>query len=140
MEAPVMKVADTTNWPRLLAVLAIVAVLGVVCIVVPVLNLPRMPAPLFPLLRTGVEKLGVIPIALLATLGLVAGLATRAPVWAIAIASVALLPCAAIAEMVKDGTSHNLIPFEIIMYGFMAIPVLAMAAVGRFAKNRLAKR
>jgi hypothetical protein len=139
MQAPVIKTQDT-NWMRLIAVLACIAALGIACIVVPVLNLPQKPAPLFPLLHTGIEKMTWVPIALLAALGLVAGVATRAPVWAIAIASVALLPCAAIAEMVKDGTSHNLIPFEIIMYGFMAIPVLAMAAVGRFARNRFSKR
>ncbi len=139
MEAPVIQMKDT-NWPRLIAVLAVVAVLGIACIVIPVLDQPLKPAPLFPLLHTGIEKMGVLPIALLAALGLVAGLATGAPVWAIAITSVALLPCAAIAEIVKDGTSHNLIPFEIIMYGFMAIPVLAMAAVGRFARNRFSKR
>ncbi len=139
MEAPVFQMKDT-NWPRLIAVLVAVAILGIACIVIPVLNQPLKPSPLFPLLHTGIEKMTWVAIALLAALGLVAGLTTRAPVWAIAIASVALLPCAAIAEIVKDGTSHNLIPLEIIMYGFMSIPVLAMAAVGRFAKNRLAKR
>ena len=139
MEAPVIK-GEETNWPRLLGVLIAVAALGVACIVLPVIDMSRMPAPLFPLLRTGIEKISLVPIALLAGLGLVAGLLTRAPVWAIAIASVAVLPCAAIAEIVKDGTSHNMIPFEIIMYGFLAIPVLALAAVGRFAKRLVLKR
>lgn len=87
-----------------------------------------IPAPLFPLLRTSIEQMTWAPIALLAALGLLAGLLTRLWPLFIALASIATLP---IAELVADPTSHNLFPFEWVMYLFMAVPVLLTALAGR---------
>lgn len=118
---------------------AAIAVLGVGCIIAPAIGTsPLKPAPLFPLLRTGVEGLGWPAVAGLGVLGLVAGLITRLPVVGIAAASIALLPLAAFAEIAADPTSHNLIPFELLMYLMLSGPALFMALLGRGARSRFA--
>jgi hypothetical protein len=54
-----------------------------------------------------------------------------------------VFPVVAIAEIVKDPTSHNLIPFEMVMYAFLAVPTVLGAWVGglvaRLARARAGK-
>ena len=131
--------------PRRLALdtlgLVVIAGLGLVCVLLPVLNQASLlPAPLFPRLRTSIEHMTWAPIALLAALGLLAGLLTRLWPPFIALASVATLPIATIAEMVVDPTSHNLFPFEWAMYLFMAVPVLLTALAGRMIREHYLRR
>ena len=45
--------------------------------------------------------------------------------------SVILLPLLAVLEMLKDGTSHNLWPFEFVVYAFMAAVVVIGSLVGQ---------
>ncbi len=124
--------SDGPGRGRLIGGLLIVSLLGLLCVVAPVLGTsPLMPAPLFPLIRTAVEKLTWVPIAALGGLGLAIGLGTRLPCGRAALASIAILPAVAIAEIIADSSTHNLIPFEIGMYLFMALPVWVMAMVGR---------
>lgn len=126
---------------RLVGGLLAVSALGLACVVVPVLGTsPLMPAPLFPLIRTGVEKLTWVPIAALGALGLAVGLGTRLPCGRAALASVAVFPMAAIAEIVVDSSTHNLIPFEVGMYLMLAVPVWLMAWVGRKVRGTVAGR
>lgn len=127
---------------RLLGFVA-VAALGVACLVVPtiVAKTPLKPAPLFPLLLTSIENIGWPALVSLTGLGVIAGAVARvmsgssgprsllSPLL-IAIASVSLLPIAMFAEIVKDGTSHNLFPFELVMYAFLSLPALLGAFIG----------
>jgi hypothetical protein len=131
--------------PRSLALdalaLVVIAGLGLACVLLPVLTQASlMPAPLFPLLRTSIEQMTWAPIALLAALGLLAGLLTRLWPLFIALASVATLPIATIAELIADPTSHNLFPFEWMMYLLMAVPVLLTALVGSNIRAQFAHR
>ena len=118
--------------------LLVLPLLGLACVTMPVVirGESLMPAPLFPLLRTAVEQLNWMPIAALAALGLMAGVFTRLWPPLIALASVAALPVAMIAEIVADPTSHNLFPFELVMYAAMALPVLLAALAGRWIRMR----
>jgi hypothetical protein len=45
--------------------------------------------------------------------------------------SVILLPILAVIEMIKDGTSHNLWPFEFVGYAFMAGIVIIGSLMGQ---------
>ncbi|MEK6701336.1 MAG: hypothetical protein AABZ53_03670 [Planctomycetota bacterium] len=119
--------------------LAAIAVGGLLCVIAPTLvaGTKLMDAPLFPLIRTSVEGLSWVAIVLLCLLGLASGMLTRLSPFAIAPASVAVLPVAAITEMVVDTSTHNLIPFELVMYLFMTIPALCGAMLGRFLSLRI---
>ena len=130
------------GWIRTVAWGVAIAVGGVVCVVVPVLvsGKPMMPAPLFPLLRTGVEGLSWHAPLLLVLLGVGAGWLTRWWPLSVGLCSVAVFPVAAVAEIFKDSTSHNLIPFELIMYLFLSLPAMAGAwmggMIGRLVRGR----
>ncbi len=139
-----MAPSTTKTVLKTVAFYALIAILGVACFVGPTwaAGTPLMPAPLFPLLRTGVERLTWIPFALLAMLGFVSAGATRHNPFFIGIASMSLFPCAAIAELIVDNTTHNLIPLELIMYGMFSIPATLGAIVGHFlvkARTRKSK-
>ncbi len=126
---------NTTKTTRkTISFYALVAALGVACFVVPtwVSATPIMSAPLFPVLRTSVERLTWIPFALLTLLGFCAGSTTRHNPLLIGIATMSLFPCAAIAELIVDNTTHNLIPLELIMYAMFSIPATLGAIVGHF--------
>lgn len=124
------------GWFQTVGGYVAIAMLGLVCVLGPAVGKPLMTAPLFPLLRTAVEHLSPATFIGLGVLGLGAGLATRLPRAGIGLASIAALPLAAFAEMAADGTSHNLIPFELAMYAFMALPALLMATAARAAERR----
>lgn len=132
----------STERARSTAVLAAMAVGGLACLVAPVLLLgaPLMDAPLFPLLRTGIEKLGWPALLLLLALGIAGGLLSPVRARWLGLASVALLPLAAFAEMAKDPTSHNLIPFELGMYAFLSIAAGFGARGARWVRARAAGR
>lgn len=124
------------RWFGAVGPYAVVAALGLMAVLGPAIGRPLMPAPLFPLLRTAVEHVGWEALAALGVLGLVAGLATDLrPRW-IGLSSIAALPLAAFAEIAADGTSHNLIPFELAMYAFMALPALLMSMLGRALRRK----
>lgn len=115
------------------AILAGVALLGLACVLGPALaaGTKPMPAPLFPMLRAAIEKLDWIAPVLLCVLGVGCGLSTRLDAWWIGLASVSTLPLAAFAEIAADGTSHNLIPFELAMYAVLAVPGAIGALFGK---------
>jgi hypothetical protein len=88
-------------------------------------------APLFPLLRTSVEGVRGDSFLAIATVGFLAGLLCRIPAPFIGLACMALFPLAAFAEIAADKTSHNLIPFELIMYGIYSIVPFLGGLLGR---------
>ena len=75
-------------------------------------------APLFPILRDAIESMGVPQLLFFVAAGALLGLASKSRAWLLAAAAVAVLPLVALAEMVVDPTSHNLIPLELVFYGF----------------------
>ena len=87
------------------------------------------PAPLFPLLCTSIEEMNLYTIAALAVLGLLGGLLTRLPAFAIGLASIATLPAAMFLEVVVEPNSHNMFPIEFLIYLLMQIPALLGALV-----------
>jgi len=120
---------------------AATSLLGLLAIVVPVwvLDLRRYTAPLFPLIRSGVEGISLLTLVFLFCAGfLVRCFGVGHPIL-IGIATVALLPILAIAEMSISSTTHNLWPLEFIIYGAISLCAVAGAFAGRFAK-RLALR
>jgi hypothetical protein len=113
-------------------------VLGLLAMVVPVLLWPPAAkhygdAPLFPLIRNAVEGIGLAQLVLLFVAGVVLGLVSRSPAWLLGAAAISPLPIAALAEMIKDPTSHNLFPIEFAFYAVYGLFV----AFGAFASHRL---
>jgi hypothetical protein len=88
-------------------------------------------SPLFPLLRTSLEGVRGDSFLAIATVGFLGGLLCRIPALFIGLACMALFPLAAFAEIAADKTSHNLIPFELIMYGVYSIVPLGGGLLGR---------
>src|SRR2546423_14080263 len=88
------------------------SLLGVGAFIAPIPILPPRPysAPLFPLLRTSVEGMSILTIVFLFCAGFLVGCFGRGHPFLLGIATVVLLPIAAIAEMIVAPTSHNLWP------------------------------
>lgn len=112
-------------------------VLGLLSLIIPPYFFPgrQYTAPLFPLLRTGIETLSPLSILLLILSGSVPGylIGESSVLWGLAV--VAALPIAALAEMIVDPTSHNLWPIEFsLSYGFLALLGMLGASLGKRAK------
>jgi len=107
----------------------------------PVLIIPPTriyPAPLFPLLRASLEDPRRSSFVAIFIVGLLAGFLTRLPIKVIGLAAMTLFPIAAFADIAKDGTSHNLIPFEIVVYLLYSIVPLLGGLTGRSLRQLMA--
>jgi hypothetical protein len=114
----------------------ILAVAGVAVFVTPLLFIsnPWYPSPLFPILRNAVEYLSKGALVWLFVAGGAAGLVFRSlPAVVVGMSMLALLPVAAVAEMMADPKSHNLWPLEFAMYAVISLAPAAGAAAGRKA-------
>ena len=122
--------------PRRWSLLA-AALLGLAAMLTPVLIHPGQAynAPLFPLVRAAVERVSWSSAGLLLVAGLIVGCFGAGPPWQLGLATMALFPLSAIAEMFADGTSHNLWPLEFVMYGVLSVPAIVGACVGRAARG-----
>ena len=60
--------------------------------------------------------------------------------WKIGLMSMALFPIAAICEMIVEPSSHNMFPFEFIIYGLITIPAIIGAYLAEGFKKLIAKR
>jgi hypothetical protein len=54
--------------------------------------------------------------------------------------SMALFSLAAICEMIADSSSHNIFPFEFIMYGFLTIPAIIGTISSQFIRGLVLKK
>lgn len=117
------------------------AVLGLAAVILPVwlLSLPPHTAPLFPLVRTGIEGLSFLTFIFLFGSGLLLGFFGKGQPVLLGIATIGLLPLLAIAEMVVSPTSHNLWPLEFMMYGFISLSAVVGACIGRFVHKKVRK-
>lgn len=112
------------------------AFLGLAAIVIPPLLLPvkHYEAPLFPLIRTGIEAFSFLSMVLLILCGIIAGMLSPAHKYLWGFASVSLFPLISIAEMIVDPSSHKLWPIEFTLtYGFFFLFTLLGALLGKFA-------
>lgn len=121
------------------APLVIAPLLGMLAMILPVIV--KRPArwydsPLFPIVRNAVEHVGAWQLVLLFLVGVALGVLShrRAPV--LGLVAILLLPVAAIAEMFADPTSHNLWPFEFVIYGFYGLIVAAGVALAHRVRRR----
>lgn len=126
--------------PLLRTILELIAAaaLGIVAICVPVLvhGLTLYPAPLAPIVRTGIEEMSWLTLAMLLLIGTLEGaLFSPRPPFA-AVASISGLIVVATAEMVVSPTSHNLWPIEFFLYGLLVATPVFVAAYGARAMAR----
>lgn len=126
---------------RLILSFVAASLLGIAAFIapIPILHPRPYPAPLFPLLRTSVEGMSILTIVFLFCSGFLVGCFGRGHPFFLGIATVALLPIAAIAEMIVSSTSHNLWPLEFAIYGFVSLSSVAGAFLGSFTQ-RLVRR
>jgi|SRR5882724_4218697 len=126
-----------------LAVSIIAAIaLGLISIIAPVfvLSQTHYDAPLFPLVRSGVEGISFLTLAFLLLSGVLLGIACpRHPLF-IGVCTMAAFPLLAIAEISVSPTSHNLWPFEFIIYGFVSLIAVLGAFIGSFIYRRTHKQ
>jgi hypothetical protein len=121
---------------------AVAGAAGLACVVAPPYLIQGQiqrsyPAPLFPAIRTAWENMAPVPTALsLFVLGVALGAAQPRFWWVAGGGTVALLPLAALAEMIVSPKSHNAWPIEFALYGVVGLAAVGGAAVGRLARRR----
>ncbi|MGY8941541.1 MAG: hypothetical protein ACKVJH_05855 [Flavobacteriales bacterium] len=123
--------------------LLISSILGMASILAPVLilqDLKSYDAPLFPMLRTGLEGISLYSLAFLFTTGFVVKMLSDSSCWRIGFGCMTLFPLAAICEIIYDPTSHNLIPLEFIFYALYALPAVLGAYVAELIAKLISKR
>lgn len=115
-------------WIYLLA-----SILGVISIVLPTFFLPvnQHDSPLFPLIATGIEGISIWSFVLLFLSGLGVKLLSKLQGWKIGLTTMALFPIMAIFEMFVDSSSHNMLPFEFILYAACTIPAIIGAYIAQ---------
>jgi hypothetical protein len=125
--------------PSLAFTFSVASLLGLAAVVAPVWILrPRhYSAPLFPLVRTGVEGMSFLTLVFLFCSGIILGCFGRGSPFLLGITTVALLPVSAIAEMIVSPTSHNLWPLEFAIYGLVSLSAIVGAFLGRFVRRRV---
>ena len=96
-------------------------------------------AGLFPVLGAAIDGMSRYAVLLLVGIGAVGGFFSSVRGWLLGVSSVALLPAAAVCEMVVDPTSHNLWPLEFAFYAVLSIPGILGAYIGRGCRYTLDK-
>jgi len=107
--------------------LLLISVFGIVSVILPVLFLPNLKhyeAPLFPLLRTGIEGMSLWSLGFLYLTGLIGRLFVNLSGWKIGLLTIVLFPLTAICEMIVDPTSHDMFPIEFFFYALYSIPAM----------------
>ena len=119
------------------------SILGVISIIFPTFFLPdlkRYDAPLFPLIRTGIEGISIWSFGLLLLSGFGVKLLSKLSSWKIGLTTMAFFPIMAIIEMLVDSSSHNMFPIEFILYAVYSAPSITGAYVAEGIKRALAKK
>ena len=86
-----------------------------------------------------VDGMQLISLPYLLLVGFGCGLAVPHRFWVAGLASMSLFPVLAVVGMLRDSTSHNLLGMEFIIYGFLTLPALFGAAVGKVIRDLLAR-
>jgi hypothetical protein len=119
------------------------AMLGVAAIVLGVIGNPNArhyDAPLFPLIRTGIEGMNGGTLLFLAVAGLLVASVGEAPPLLIGLSTMAAFPLLSVAEALVDPKSHNLLPIEWFLYLVETIPGIAGAYLGWSIRRRRIRR
>jgi hypothetical protein len=129
------RVSTGRKWMALL----VAPILGLLAMILPVLI--RRPAvwydaPMFPVLRNAQEHVGAWQLVLFFVAGLALGFLFSSRALLLGAAAVILLPLAAVAEMLVDPASHNLFPFEFLIYAAYG----AIVATGSALAHRMVRR
>lgn len=115
-------------------------ILGLLSLILPVLAFspPREEAPLFPLLATGVKHMSPATLSLLFLSGvLLSGVFPGKASWMASFLVLAAMPMVILSEGMADPSSHNLFPFELVLYGILTLITLLGAGVGIVAKRKV---
>jgi hypothetical protein len=86
-----------------------------------------------------IDGMQLISLLYLMLVGFGSGLAVPHRFWVAGLASMSLFPVMAIIGVLRDSTSHNLLGMEFIIYGFLTLPVLFGAAVGKVIRDLFAR-
>ena len=119
------------------------SILGLISIVVPTLFLPELKqyeAPLFPLIRTGIEGISTWSFGLLFLSGFGMKFFSNLSSWKIGLTIMALFPIMAIFEILVDSSSHNMLPIEFIFYLVYSIPAIFGAYLAEGIKLVLGRK
>ena len=120
-----------------------ISILGMLSIILPVFilgDLKPYESPLFPLIRTGIEGISLYSISFLFLSGFIVKLLSKPSFWKIGLMSMALFPLATFCEMIFDSASHNMFPFEFILYAIYTIPAIMGAAASQVLKRFVIKK
>ena len=112
---------------NVIGIYLLASILGVISIVLPTLflsDLKQYDSPLFPQIRTGIEGISIWSFGLLLLSGFSVKLLSNISSWKIGLTTMALFPIMAIFEMFADSSSHNMFPFEFILYAVYSVPAL----------------
>jgi hypothetical protein len=115
-------------------------ILGLLSLILPVLAFspPREEAPLFPLLATGVKHMSPATLSLLFLSGvLLSGVFPGKASWMASFLVLVAMPIVILSEGIADPSSHNLFPFELVLYGILTLITLLGAGVGIVAKRKV---
>lgn len=127
---------------RLVLCLFTSAFLGLVSLILPVfiLSVKRYDAPLFPLIRSGVEGMSKLSLLFLFISGVFLGMMCPKRPFLVGICTMAAFPLAAVAEMMVDNKSHNLFPIEFFFYGIESLLAVLGAYIGSIICKKIDKR
>ncbi len=144
-----MRVADSRSVsPQLIAGCVFAAVAGVCCLVLPPyftnggLSRPVYGWPLIPWFALAWANVRIAPSAVcFLVLGLILGVAQPRRWWLLALAAVVLPPLLLTVNILhdwtRDATSHNLFPFEFLIYAILSLPALVGAFLGFLSRHWL---
>jgi len=93
----------------------------------------------FWLIQTGIESFSIYNVLCLAISGMLIGVIHPKSAWIYGAATILPFPIYAIAEMIKNPSSHNLFPFEFVFYSIMALPGMFGAETSSYIKRAIQK-
>ena len=142
---PGQAVSNTPPSIRFLIGLPTAIGLGLASVWLPVVILELPPPPgggLFPFIFAGVEGMSLLTLILLFASGIMLGLIfCNHPLHPLVFgfATMAAFPALAIVEVAQDPFTHNLLPIEFAVYGFVSLFAVAGAYAGH-ALRQMARR
>lgn len=132
---------------KLLLWFIICAIVGFLCVTLPpyFVGIKKYyDSPLFPYIRTAIENQGgkafKVSFIMLFIEGIFIGI-LRPKYWLLlSVATISIFSITSIVEGIYDSSSHNLIPFEFVIYTFFSIPVCLGALISKFIINKFRKK
>lgn len=125
-----------------LAAFILGAILGFISVITPpilLLGVEFYQLSFFEVVGIGIEKLSLWAMVCLFLSGAFPAFLRPKHVWLWGLATMSLFPIVAFVEMLGDSYSHNLWPFEFVIYGFLTIPGILGAYTGAFIRRKFSK-